>query len=153
MTKFKYDQNGLMPAIVQEAKTGKVLMLAYVNREAMKRMLRAKKTCFYSRSRKKLWIKGETSGHIQKIKSITTDCDRDTILIQVEQIGDACHLGYHSCFVHLLDRNGNIVKITEKKAFDPKTVYPPMQKTLRQRRGDECVGRILRSSAIKDRAK
>lgn len=123
MTRFKYDENGLMPAIVQDAKTKKVLMLAYVNRAAFKKMLRVKKTCFYSRSRRKLWIKGETSGHIQKVHSIKTDCDRDTLLIEVTQIGAACHLGYHTCFVHLLDRRGNIKSVTEKKRFDPKQVY------------------------------
>ena len=123
MHKFRYDENGLMPAIVQEAKTGKVLMLAYVNRKALGIALKSKKTCFYSRSRKSIWIKGETSGHFQKIKSILTDCDRDTILIQVEPKGASCHLGYHSCFVHLLDSKGNIKKITGRKMFDPKKVY------------------------------
>ena len=123
MIKFKYDNHQLMPAIVQEAKSGKVLMLAYVNKKALQISLKSKRTCFYSRSRKSLWIKGETSGHYQKIKAIYTDCDRDTLLIQVEQKGAACHLGYHTCFVHLLDQSGNIKKITEKKAFDPKKVY------------------------------
>ncbi len=123
MTKFKYDQNGLMPAIVQEAKTGKVLMLAYVNKKAFQISLKKGKTCFYSRSRNSYWIKGEISGHFQKIKSISTDCDRDTLLIQVEQKGAACHLGYHTCFVHLLDRKGHVKRITEKKKFDPKKVY------------------------------
>ena len=123
MTKFKYDQNGLIPAIVQEAKSGKVLMLAYVNKKSFQVSLKKGKTCFYSRSRKTYWIKGETSGHFQRIKSILTDCDRDTLLILVEQKGAACHLGYHSCFVHLLDKKGNIRKITEKKQFDPKKVY------------------------------
>ena len=123
MTKFKYDQFGLMPAIIQDAKTRQVLMLAYINREALLTSLKLKKTCFYSRSRKKLWIKGESSGHIQKIKSILTDCDRDTLLILVSQKGGACHLGYQSCFVHLLDQTGKIRRITEKKVFDPKKIY------------------------------
>ena len=123
MYKFRYDEKGLMPAIVQEEKTGKVLMLAYVNTKALQIALKAQKTCFYSRSRKTFWIKGETSGHTQQIKAILTDCDRDTLLIQVKQKGAACHLGYHSCFVHLLNRKGNIKKITEKKKFDPKKVY------------------------------
>ncbi|MBI4387760.1 MAG: phosphoribosyl-AMP cyclohydrolase [Candidatus Omnitrophica bacterium] len=123
MHKFRYDQNGLMPAIVQDVKTKKVLMLAYVNKKALQTALKVKKTCFYSRSRKTFWIKGETSGHIQKIKAILTDCDRDTLLILVEQKGGACHLGYHTCFVHLLDHKGNIVKVTEKKMFDPNQVY------------------------------
>ena len=123
MTRFKYDQNGLMPAIVQEAKTGKVLMLAYVNKKAFQITLKQGKTCFYSRSRNTYWIKGETSGHYQKVKSILTDCDRDTLLILVEQKGAACHLGYHTCFVHLLDKNGKIKRVIEKPRFDPKKIY------------------------------
>ena len=121
--KFKFDSNGLMPAIIQDHKKGEVLMLAYVNRHAIHKMLKIRKTCFYSRSRKTYWIKGETSGHIQRIKNITTDCDRDTLLIQVEQTGGACHLGYRSCFVHRLDRKGNISRITQKKVFDPNKIY------------------------------
>lgn len=112
-----------MPAIIQDRKTGEVLMLAYVNREAIKRMLKIGKTCFYSRSRNTYWIKGETSGHIQKIKEITTDCDRDTLLVKVEQVGGACHLGYRTCFVHRLDQKGNVKRITQKKVFDPNKVY------------------------------
>ena len=123
MIKFKYDGNGLMPAIVQDYKTKEILMLAYVNRQAVQKMLNADKTCFYSRSRKTYWIKGETSGHIQRIKNMITDCDKDTLLIQVEQIGGACHLGYRTCFVHLLDKKGNLKKVTQKKVFDPKKVY------------------------------
>ncbi|MBI4395411.1 MAG: phosphoribosyl-AMP cyclohydrolase [Candidatus Omnitrophica bacterium] len=123
MIKFKFDQNGLMPAIIQDYKNDEVLMLAYVNENAIKQMLKIGKTCFYSRSRKTYWIKGETSGHIQQIKTISTDCDRDTLLIQVKQIGGACHLGYRSCFVHQLDSKGKIKKITQKKIFDPQKVY------------------------------
>ena len=123
MTKFKFGQNGLMPAVVQDYKNGEVLMLAYVDKTAIKKMLSLGKTCFYSRSRKKYWIKGEESGHIQKIKQISTDCDRDTLLIQVEQVGGACHLGYRNCFVHSLDKQGNIKRITAKKVFDPNKIY------------------------------
>lgn len=123
MTKFKFDKKGLMPAIVQDHKTGAVLMLAYVDRTAIKRMLASKRTCFYSRSRKKYWIKGEESGHIQKIKKISTDCDRDTLLIQVEQTGGACHLGYRSCFVHFLNSKGNLKRVSAKKVFDPRQIY------------------------------
>ena len=123
MTKFKFDSNGLMPAIVQDYQTREVLMLAYVNRTAIWKMLSIHKTCFYSRSRNTYWIKGETSGHIQKIKNITTDCDRDTLLIQVDQKVGACHLGYRSCFVHLLDKKGKIREITQKKVFDPNKIY------------------------------
>ena len=123
MIQFKFDQNGLMPAVIQDDKNGEVLMLAYVNRTAIRKMLALGKTCFYSRSRKTYWIKGETSGHVQTIKEITTDCDRDTLLIKVEQAGGACHLGYRSCFVHLLNRSGKIKKTTQKKVFDPKKIY------------------------------
>ena len=123
MEKFKFDENGLIPAIIQDAKTKKVLMVAYMNKKALQITLKSGKTCFYSRSRNKLWIKGETSGHYQKVKSITTDCDKDTLLIQVEQKGAACHLGYHTCFAHLINKKGSISKITEKMMFDPKKVY------------------------------
>lgn len=90
--------NGLVPAIVQDYQTQKVLMLAYVNEEAYERMLRTKETCFYSRSRDELWHKGETSGHFQYIKGMYLDCDDDTLLIYVKQIGAACHTGAYSCF-------------------------------------------------------
>lgn len=91
--------DGLIPAIVQDYYTGKVLMLAYVNQESYDYMLKNGKTCFWSRSRKKLWCKGETSGNVQKIKNMTFDCDSDTLLIQVEQTGTgACHTGSYSCF-------------------------------------------------------
>jgi phosphoribosyl-AMP cyclohydrolase len=123
MTLFKYDQNGLMPTIIQDIKTGKVLMLAYVNRASLKKMLRVKKTCFYSRSRKTFWIKGESSGHIQEVKKILTDCDNDTLLIQVKQTGGACHLGYRSCFVHPVDSKGKVIQTRIRKIFDPKKVY------------------------------
>lgn len=123
MIKFKYDQNDLMPAIVQDHKSNEVLMLAYVNQKAISKMLKIGKTCFYSRSRNKYWIKGESSGHIQEVKSILTDCDRDTLLIKVKQIGGACHLGYRTCFVLLLDKKGNMKDVTQKKVFDPNKIY------------------------------
>ena len=93
-----FEKMKLIPAIVQDFYTKEVLMLAYVNEESYNYMLENKETCFYSRSRKELWHKGETSGHYQKIKSISLDCDKDTLLIQVEQIGAACHTGSYSCF-------------------------------------------------------
>ncbi len=95
---LKFDKNGLIPAIIQDYKTKQVLMLAYMNRESLKRSLRLKKTCFWSRSRKKYWVKGETSGHFQFIKTIAYDCDLDTLLIKVRQVGAACHTGELSCF-------------------------------------------------------
>lgn len=96
--KLKFDDKGLIPAIVQDAKSGKVLMIAYMDKESLKITLREKRTCFYSRSRKELWRKGQTSGHIQKVKEIRYDCDKDALLIKVEQVGAACHTGERSCF-------------------------------------------------------
>lgn len=93
-----FEKMELIPAVVQDYSTKEVLMLAYVNEESYEYMLENKETCFYSRSRKELWHKGETSGHYQKIKSIKLDCDKDTLLILVEQTGVACHTGEYSCF-------------------------------------------------------
>lgn len=98
MTNCKFDQNGLIPAIVQDHLTNEVLMLAYMNRESLKKTIKEKRAWYYSRSRKKLWMKGEESGHIQNVKEIFYDCDADTILLKVEQIGCACHTGNGSCF-------------------------------------------------------
>lgn len=99
---LKFDERGLMPAIVQDVDTKEVLMLAYMNDESLRKTLSTGETWFWSRSRKELWHKGETSGHIQKVKSINYDCDGDTLLIQVEQVGVACHTGARSCFFNLL---------------------------------------------------
>ena len=93
-----FQKGDLLPAIVQEVGTNEVLMLAYMNRESMKKTLETGYTWFYSRSRQELWNKGATSGHLQKIISIHGDCDSDTLLVQVEQTGPACHTGAHSCF-------------------------------------------------------
>jgi phosphoribosyl-ATP pyrophosphohydrolase/phosphoribosyl-AMP cyclohydrolase len=95
---IRYDEKGLVPAIVQEQATGRVLMLAYMNMESLTRTLETGRTWFYSRSRQELWPKGETSGHIQKVKSVLYDCDADAVLVQVEQVGVACHTGELSCF-------------------------------------------------------
>lgn len=95
----KYFQKAdLIPAIVTEAETGEVLMLAYMNRESLQKTFETGYTWFYSRSRQELWNKGATSGHLQKIVSITSDCDDDTLLVKVHQTGSACHTGNHSCF-------------------------------------------------------
>ncbi|NIR51517.1 MAG: phosphoribosyl-AMP cyclohydrolase [Phycisphaerae bacterium] len=95
---IKFDGKGLVPAIVQDIYTKEVLMLAYMNRESLKYTLSERKACYYSRSRKKLWVKGETSGHFQFVKFIKYDCDGDTILLEVDQVGNACHTGSRSCF-------------------------------------------------------
>ena len=117
----KFDPKGLVPAIIQEAASGEVLMLAYMNRKALEKTLKTKKTHFYSRSRRKLWLKGETSGHIQKVRSVYYDCDGDTLLVKVSQKGAACHEGYRSCFFR--KGNGGKIRIIGRKRFDPKKVY------------------------------
>jgi phosphoribosyl-AMP cyclohydrolase / phosphoribosyl-ATP pyrophosphohydrolase len=93
-----YDSAGLIPAVIQEASSGEVLMVAFMNAESLKRTLEMGETHFWSRSRREMWHKGATSGNVQKVKSITTDCDGDTLLVKVEQVGNACHTGAHSCF-------------------------------------------------------
>ena len=98
LDELKFDEKGLIPAIVQDAEDDSVLMLAYMNRESLKRSLGEGLTCFWSRSRQELWLKGETSGNYQHIVSVTADCDRDTLLIKVRKDGPACHLGTDSCF-------------------------------------------------------
>jgi len=119
---LKFDNDGLIPAVVQDSETGDVLMVAWMNAEALKKTLESGRTTFYSRSRGKLWTKGEKSGHVQAVKSVRVDCDRDTLLVQVEQTGGACHLGYWSCFFQEIDDHGNLRAIAEK-IFDPEDVY------------------------------
>lgn len=97
----------LIPAVVQEASTGQVLMLAYMNQESLKRTLESGYTWFWSRSRQELWNKGATSGHMQKVVAMYSDCDNDTLLVQVEQTGAACHTGHHSCFYTKMEGNFN----------------------------------------------
>ena len=113
---------GLIPAIVQDYETGEVLMLAYINKEAWEATLSAGKATYFSRSRQKLWIKGETSGNMQIVREIRIDCDDDTVLFKVEQIGGAaCHKGYKSCFYKKVE--GETVEVTEQRVFDPMEVY------------------------------
>ncbi len=113
---------GLVPVIAQDAETKEVLMMAYMNREAWDATLQTGKATYWSRSRQKLWLKGETSGNVQLVKDIFIDCDDDTILLHVQQLGEAaCHTGYRSCFYRKV-KDGNYV-IVGKKVFDPKEVY------------------------------
>lgn len=95
---LKFDDKGLIPAIIQDYRNNEVLMIAYMNLESVRRTLKGKKTCFWSRSRKEYWVKGMTSGHFQFVKSIAYDCDQDALLIKVRQVGVACHTGNRSCF-------------------------------------------------------
>lgn len=121
LDELKYDANGLIPAIVQETGTGRVLMMAWMNKESLAETIKLKKTCFWSRSRKQYWVKGESSGHVQHVKNIAFDCDKDCLLIEVEQIGAACHDGFKSCFYRSVDGEG--FKVTEQRVVDPTTVY------------------------------
>lgn len=105
INELKWNEDGLIPAVVSEAGTNEVLMLAYMNRESLQISMEKKLTCFYSRSRKELWLKGETSGNYQHIVSISTDCDRDTLLIKVIPEGPACHLGTKTCFEYPVYEN------------------------------------------------
>jgi phosphoribosyl-AMP cyclohydrolase len=118
---IKFDEDGLAPAIVQESATGEVLMMAYMNYEALKLTIETGRAHFYSRSRKKLWCKGETSGNVQTVEALLADCDQDTILIKVKQVGAACHEGYKTCFHNSLE-NGEW-KTVGSRMFDPKKVY------------------------------
>jgi phosphoribosyl-AMP cyclohydrolase len=118
---IKFDENGLVPAIIQDWQNGEVLMVAYMNRDSLQKTLATGKTHFWSRSRKKLWMKGESSGHVQEAKEIFIDCDADCILIKAEQKVAACHTGYRSCFYRKWD-NGSFVE-TGEKVFNEKDVY------------------------------
>ncbi len=114
---------GLLPAIVQDCQSGKVLMLAYINRASWEETLKTGEAHYFSRSRKEIWHKGGTSGHVQKVKEIFADCDSDTVLFRVEQVGGAaCHTGYETCFHKKVDRDGNETIVGEK-IFDPEKVY------------------------------
>ena len=114
--------DGLVPVIIQDASTGEVLMLGYMNRESWEKTLETKKASFWSRSRGKLWVKGETSGNFQEVKEIYLDCDRDTLLLKVDQKGGAaCHTGFKSCFHQHLEEGE--WKVKGDRVFDPKEVY------------------------------
>ncbi len=113
---------GLVPAIAQDADTGEVLMLAWMNREAYEETLRTGRACYYSRSRSRLWRKGEESGHVQEVREVYLDCDADTVLLKVHQVGGAaCHEGYRSCFFRRVA--GDRLAIVGRRVFDPAQVY------------------------------
>ncbi len=113
-----------MPVIAQDAETGDVLMLAYMNRAAYQETLRTRRVCYYSRSRQKLWRKGEESGNVQEVREIFFDCDADTLLVKVRQMGDAaCHEGYRSCFFRKVDPQTGAVEVVGQRLFDPAEVY------------------------------
>lgn len=121
--KLKFNADGLIPAIVQESSTGRVLMMAWMNAASLRATVALGKTHFWSRSRQKFWMKGESSGHVQIVQDIAFDCDGDTLLIQVEQVGAACHEGYHSCFFRTADDSEQGFRTTEERQVDPAAVY------------------------------
>ncbi|TCV83718.1 phosphoribosyl-AMP cyclohydrolase [Sulfurirhabdus autotrophica] len=122
LSKVNWTHDGLVPVIAQETGTGKVLMFAWMNREALKRTAECGEAVYWSRSRKKLWHKGEESGHVQKVKEIRLDCDEDVILLEVEQIGGiACHTGRHDCFFQKLESDTWIIDAPVIK--DPAEIY------------------------------
>jgi len=120
---LKFDANGLIPAIVQEHKSGRVVMFAWMNRSSLEKTIATGKTHFWSRSRQKFWMKGEESGNTQTVKNIAFDCDGDALLIQVEQIGAACHEGYQSCFFRSIEGQGETIKVTEPQLQKPEEIY------------------------------
>lgn len=119
---LKFNSDGLIPAIIQDAKDRRVLMMAWMNRASIEKTLATGKTHFWSRSRQKFWMKGESSGHTQTVKDFAYDCDGDTLLIQVEQTGAACHEGYRSCFFRSAEGDGSS-KITEPRLKGPDEIY------------------------------
>jgi len=119
---LKYDANGLIPAIVQDVETGEVLMMAYMNKTSLEASIKTGKTHFWSRSRQKYWMKGESSGHTQEICEILIDCDMDTLLIKAKQNGAACHEGYKNCFFRTYEANGEW-KVNAERLFNPDEVY------------------------------
>ena len=121
--KLKFDANGLIPAIVQEQKSGRVVMMAWMNRASLESTITTGKTHFWSRSRQKFWMKGEESGNTQTVKDIAFDCDGDCLLIQVEQNGPACHEGYQSCFFRSVEGKGGTFKTTEAQLLTPEQMY------------------------------
>ena len=121
LASLRFDHNGLVPAIAQQFDTGEVLMLAWMSREAVRETLSTGKVCYYSRARKKLWRKGERSGQEQRLIEFRFDCDQDSVLLQVDQKGVACHTGRRSCFFTAL-RNGKIEEIADVQ-IDPEQLY------------------------------
>ncbi len=122
----KFDADGLIPCIAQDVRTGEVVMFAFMNAESLAHTLQTGKATYWSRSRKKLWIKGEESGNVQLVKELRTDCDQDVLLIKVEQagVGAACHNGYESCFYRrLADKTTFALEFIGQPKFDPKQVY------------------------------
>jgi phosphoribosyl-AMP cyclohydrolase len=116
---LKYDANGLIPAVIQDDANGDVLMVGYMNKEAVEATISTKRVTFWSRSRQKFWIKGETSGHFQFVKSLFVDCDQDCLLVRVEQVGAACHEGYRTCFFREVTADGDTLETHGEPLTNP----------------------------------
>jgi len=123
LPKLKYTADGLIPAIVQDAQSRRVLMMAWMNETSLQQTVETGLMHYWSRSRQKYWLKGETSGHTQKVVRWAADCDGDTLLFEVEQTGGACHTGYESCFFQTFTPEGTAIQIAEAKVFDPEKTY------------------------------
>jgi len=119
---IKFGNDGLIPCVTQDAESGEVLMVAYMNRESLRETLARGLCAYWSRSRQRHWVKGETSGHTQEVREVRFDCDLDCVLIKVKQIGGACHTGYYSCFFQRLTSEGKLVE-DGRRVFDPGKVY------------------------------
>jgi phosphoribosyl-AMP cyclohydrolase len=121
--KLKFNAEGLIPAIIQDRQDGRVLMMAWMSRPSLEATVATGKTHFWSRSRRKFWMKGESSGHTQTVRDIAFDCDGDTLLIKVDQVGAACHEGYRSCFYRSLAEEGAAERVTEARLQTPEEMY------------------------------
>jgi phosphoribosyl-AMP cyclohydrolase len=119
----KFDSNGLITAISQDSKTGQILMVAYMNKEALDLTIQTGNAVFFSRSRKKLWKKGEESGHVQKVKQILADCDQDCLILKVEVDQGQCHVGFQSCFYRALKKGTSELEFIAEKVYDPAEAY------------------------------
>lgn len=136
---LNFNDDGLIPAIVQEIETDEVLMMAYMNQEAVTKTVKTGYTWFWSRSRQELWKKGESSGHLQQVEEIKLDCDGDTLLVKVRQTGGACHTGYYSCFYRQLNSSEEF-EVTDRKVFDPDEVYgEKVSKDSEEKTGNQLV--------------
>lgn len=119
----RFNERGLAPAIVQDAESGAVMMMAWMNRRAFEQTLATGKATFYSRSRDLIWVKGESSGHVQHVEEMRVDCDQDVILLRVRAAGPACHVGYATCFYRAVAEDGKTLRFVQERSFDPDEVY------------------------------
>lgn len=142
MDEVRFNNEGLIPAIIQDEDSGQVLMLGYMNREALEKSLETGKTHFWSRSRRKIWMKGETSGHFQEIKKVAIDCDGDALLFKVKQVKAACHTGYRSCFYRIANTAENSWTIKGERVFIPEEVYVDLNNDKCNKTTDEAASNV-----------